>query len=147
MKPFDVAGAKKRCEAATSGPWAYTRRTHDPSVRAFHLDAGPMGRNIASLAYLAPEEDGEFIAAARTDLPAALELLEAATSFAIGPIEVWQSAPGGYWYIPSKAQQGEPVQMTREVALAEAYRRYEELKERETAARAASENTKLSPKH
>jgi hypothetical protein len=57
------------CEEATPGPWMYTRRNHDPTVQAMNVGPNILGMTVCSFRYTAPEEDGEFIAAARVAIP------------------------------------------------------------------------------
>ena len=66
---MDTAAAKKRCEAATEGPW------YD-SVGDVFRDAGEPIARCQTLSKSRP--DARFIAHARSDLPAALEALEEA---------------------------------------------------------------------
>ena len=73
MTPEDRAAARARCEAATSGPWTtvgntlYIRNGEPPYEEGIDWFSFPGGRDIA-----------EFIAHARTDLPAALDALDVA---------------------------------------------------------------------
>ena len=82
---FDIAAAKKRCDAATQGDWRmlspgclFVDRQplllHYP--RAYY--SGSTKHSLPSLSTQARKANAEFIAHARTDLPAALEALEEA---------------------------------------------------------------------
>jgi len=93
---LDIAAAKKRCEAATEGPWQAVgfdglkegANYHDFSIVAsqigdediFITNIGPFFCPVEVSKEQAADEwaTGDFIAHARTDLPAALEGLEEA---------------------------------------------------------------------
>ncbi len=69
---MDIQAAKKRCEAATPEPWS----ADNPDNR---LVAGSQGFWVADCGMsMRPCADRDFIAHARSDLPAALEALEEA---------------------------------------------------------------------
>ena len=80
---FDETAARARCDAATPGPWEspWSDQEDDPEddPRAF---LGPDGAIIIEVGWhdgallLVLEADAEFIAHARTDLPAALDEIE-----------------------------------------------------------------------
>ena len=75
---FDPQAAKERCEAASETPWTVG---NEPQLNMV-AECGDTrnGLSLYVFAYrLAPAEaDAEFIAHARSDLPAALEALEEA---------------------------------------------------------------------
>jgi len=87
---MDIAAAKKRCEAATGGPWLVTDRNE-----AGDRYVGPAEEYVAivvrdALARLMTDANAEFIAHARTDLPAALEALEEAKGLiAALRLQIW----------------------------------------------------------
>ena len=66
---------RARCEAATSGPWqvdSYASET-DHRVKIYTTESGH--RHIAKWVY---DDDAQFVARARQDIPALLDALEAA---------------------------------------------------------------------
>ena len=104
---MDTAAARKRCEAAKPGPWRATgfdglkegANYHDFSIIAsqigdediFITNIGPFFCPVEVSKEQAADEwaTAEFIAHARTDLPAALEALEEAQ----GKLEAVQKLP------------------------------------------------------
>ena len=79
---IDIAAIKARADKATSGPWAKNPFTA-------HVDAFEQGCPLPVCALLWPTDlrtedqsiaDGEFIAHARTDIPALIAALEASES-------------------------------------------------------------------
>ena len=83
---MDIAAAKKRCEAATPEPWeVWEYEEHfEPYNRAVsvvmewqEVEGKPKGYSKIDSTVLT-QADAEFIAHARSDLPAALEALEEA---------------------------------------------------------------------
>ncbi len=105
---MDIAAAKKRCEAAAKGPWRKLnqgRRDKPESWVVSGVYTAPQGKLIAVNPLhqgndLSPREhqaNAEFIAHARTDLPAALEALEAAAALmeeALGKLEAVEEMVG-----------------------------------------------------
>jgi hypothetical protein len=93
-RAFDVAAARARCEAATPGEWRLLPSEEveaDPIVTergcvyvarlgGLGVDGRPVWALIGPLypmSAMGPYSDGDFIAHARTDLPAALDEIEA----------------------------------------------------------------------
>ncbi len=76
MTPEQRQAARARCEAATPPPWEW--RAEDAEMAstadADELVFGNTGRSRSD----PTDEDGDFVAHARTDLPAALDALDAA---------------------------------------------------------------------
>jgi hypothetical protein len=83
----DVAAARARCEAATPGPWIASDDS-EPLRIGSHGEYPPayvprtgrryvLGMDAAGRPYQPFERDAAFIAHARTDLPAALDTIEA----------------------------------------------------------------------
>lgn len=66
--PFDPKAARLRCEAAPEGPWTVQRGDY-PYAYVRYED----GEDTSVMR----GEDAEFVAHARADLPAALDLIEA----------------------------------------------------------------------
>lgn len=81
MADFDPAAARARCNAATGGPWVSWHG--EPTRGALeHAGVQRIGREgVASIAraYVG-KYDAEFIAHARTDLPAALDEIDRLTA-------------------------------------------------------------------
>lgn len=79
----ELTAMRARCEAATAGPWAPAHRTYNAGWRSDGVMAPShdvlMASN-AACAYRASDADTEFIAHARTDLPAALDEIDALTA-------------------------------------------------------------------
>jgi hypothetical protein len=78
---FDVAAARARCEAATPGPWGQAESVpgalvaaHAPGMNLLGTFTFPDGEEYA---VVSAKADAAFIAAARQDLPAALDEIEA----------------------------------------------------------------------
>lgn len=96
MTPEQQQAARARCEAATAGPWSWSMcyeagrygRKHWAMVSPYSQERGCVTNHLLVLnTHVAKDCDGtpleetpdfEFIAHARTDLPAALDALEAA---------------------------------------------------------------------
>ena len=84
MKP-DLDAIRARCDAATPGPWTYDE--------AGYVDVGlPRSRSIAIGIEIdaTAKSDGDFIAHARTDIPALLahiEELESRVTYTVGETE------------------------------------------------------------
>jgi hypothetical protein len=77
---LDTKEAKKRCEAATPEPWTVERGV-DSSLEEAYVAMGeknPGGWWDYDSTWLQRDEDADFIAHARSDLPATLEALEEA---------------------------------------------------------------------
>jgi hypothetical protein len=85
--PFDAKAARARCEAATPGPWIASDDS-EPLRIGSHGEHPPayvprmgrryvLGMDAAGRPYQPFERDAAFIAHARTDLPAALDEIEA----------------------------------------------------------------------
>lgn len=71
---LDLDAIKTRAEAATKGPWAYDG-SYVETVAPFDLHRfDAMSETVARIDLL--DEDGEFIAAARTDIPALIAEVE-----------------------------------------------------------------------
>lgn len=79
MSKLDTQAAKKRCEAAGPGPWKAERREpyrNEHIGGHTYLIRAPNGNMPVDKHGIWEEAEAEFIAHARTDLPAALEELE-----------------------------------------------------------------------
>ena len=80
---MDIQAAKKRCEAATEGPWEFANGFYGWDMGIFpvgckdRLNEAVVANNGHSNGDL-NQANGDFIAHARSDLPAALEALEEA---------------------------------------------------------------------
>ena len=68
---LDRTAARARCETATKGPWEAKCSGHDYPYIVAH------GKQLACGEDFGKMPDAEFIAHARTDLPAALDALDA----------------------------------------------------------------------
>ena len=79
---MDTAAAKKRCEAATEGPWIAELDYVAAFIPGKRPNGEIIGRWQTSISGLLSDEqrqaNAEFAAHARSDLPAALEALEEA---------------------------------------------------------------------
>ena len=89
MSKFDHKAARARCDAATDGPWTARRDTSEPRKEWREIDAGRkrvvggdwyerhrLGETETHCGVFLSEQNADFIAHARTDLPAALDLLD-----------------------------------------------------------------------
>lgn len=76
--------AKARADAATGGPWKFDC---DSALGSIWADVPGNREEVAQANY---DSDGEFIAAARTDLPKALDALRAV----LGELERLDQDPG-----------------------------------------------------
>ena len=79
VSKFDPVAAKKRCEAATKGPWL-RQKQHDNAAPRGVIDAydeEAEGYYTIATVHEPGDADEDFITHAREDLPAALEALEA----------------------------------------------------------------------
>jgi hypothetical protein len=78
--PLDLDAIRARCEVATDGPWT----TEGEVARIESGEPGAWGDPVVDVVYLGhgaselhlSEEDAEFIAAARTDVPALIAEVE-----------------------------------------------------------------------
>ncbi len=75
MSPEERRDARARCEGATEGPWAasYSRSAHGTG----YIGTEGWGKWSIRVRDNPRDEDLDFIAEARTDLPAALDALDA----------------------------------------------------------------------
>jgi hypothetical protein len=78
-RAFDASAARARCEAATPGPWSIVGAHMDYWIAgAGGWAGGPVVIELETRGPRRPRrEDAEMMAAARTDLPAALDEIEA----------------------------------------------------------------------
>ena len=87
---MNAAAAKKRCEAATEGPWAAIPFQELAAAGNFMTEWGIVTRTkMGVMKKIRQEADAEFAAHARTDLPAALEIVQAAQ-------KVWDTVPATF---------------------------------------------------
>jgi hypothetical protein len=75
LTPERIAEARARCNEATEGPWT---AECDPDFDSGEVRVAASQRYILDYVCLPNRRDAVFIAAARTDLPAALDDLDAA---------------------------------------------------------------------
>lgn len=62
---------QKLCDAATPGPWTHHRQQHCPQINCHEIELRTRhgGALYRSTSYGLMEVDGEFISAARTEMP------------------------------------------------------------------------------
>lgn len=75
---MDIAAAKKRCEAATKGPWLRQKERDSAAPKGVidAYDEEAEGYYTIATVHEPGDADEDFIIHARSDLPAALEVLE-----------------------------------------------------------------------
>jgi hypothetical protein len=95
---MDIQAAKKRCEAATEGPWEFTDGFYGWDSGIFPVGCeDKLNQSIIANNGRGngdpTEADAEFMARARSDLPAALEALEEAQG-KLDAVEQWLEPSG-----------------------------------------------------
>jgi len=82
LTPEECAEMRARCEAATEGPWETTTALHKNACKWRPIPTGNVkllgpSQRYHGKTHLFGVADGTFIAAARTDLPRALDTIAA----------------------------------------------------------------------
>lgn len=76
--PIDTEALRRQADGATEGPWMFDRDQNDGWMVVFGGNDHPHGYSIIGANEYLDPADAEFIAAARTAVPALLDALAAA---------------------------------------------------------------------
>ena len=106
MTPLNLRDIRERCEKATHGPWctqsmdsAVWSKLASSSNGQFYVDDAPAG-------FVRYEWDRNFIAHARTDLPALLDWVERARPLLESAMQLSEWQMPGLDYIPDPESTG-----------------------------------------
>jgi len=77
---------QKLCDAATEGPWTHHRQQHCPQINCHEIELRTChgGALYRSTSYGLMEVDGEFICAARTEIPKLIKAIKLAKMRFVG---------------------------------------------------------------